>query len=307
VPQAYAFTAFGGPEVETFLDLPVPEPGPGQVLVKVSAAGVNPVDWKKRTGYRPAGAPAVELPAVFGGEAAGVVERAGPGVTGFAPGDQVFGQAVAGAYAEYALLVADITAPRPATVSAEDAATLPVAAATAYDALVQLDLAPGRTLLVLGVGGGVGTAAAQLARHLGLTVVGTASAAKKAFAESLGVVHVERGDGFVDRVGEAAPGGVDAVLDLVGGADLEQAARLIGDRERLVTAADRATVARLGGSPVRRARTRAVLEAVAARVADGVLSPYVSEVFALKDAPRALRLVEGGHARGKIVIKPEEA
>ncbi|MFG1609617.1 NADP-dependent oxidoreductase [Actinoplanes sp. NPDC049265] len=304
MPQAYAYTAFGGPQVESFLDLPVPEPGPGQILIKVKAAGVNPVDWKKRTGYRPAGAAASELPAVFGGEAAGVVERAGPGVTGFAPGDEVFGQTITGGYAEYTLLLAGFTAPRPPSVSVEDAATLPIAAATAYDALTQLALPAGRTLLVLGAGGGVGAAAVQLARHAGLVVVGAASAGKKAFVESLGAVHVESGDGFADRVRGVAPGGVDAVLDLVGGVTLEQAAGLLSDPERLVTAADRELVARLGGVAVRRERTRAVLETLAGLVSDGVLSPYVSEVFDLKDAPRALRLVEDGHARGKVVIKP---
>ncbi|MEU4242701.1 NADP-dependent oxidoreductase [Actinoplanes sp. NPDC026619] len=298
----YAYTALGGPEVETFLDLPIPEPGPGQVLIRVRAAGVNPVDWKKRTGYRPAGAPVPEVPAVFGGEAAGVVERVGEGVTDLAPGDEVFGQTVTGGYAEYALLPAALTARRPPVVSFEDAATLPIAAATAHDALVQLDLPPGSTLLIIGAGGGVGVAAAQIARRHDLTVIGTASPAKKDFVESLEVVPVEYGEGVADRVRAAAPQGIDAILDLVGGDELETLAALLADRTKLVSAADRATVARLGGAPVERARTRAVLEQVAAWVADGLLNPRVVEVFTLAEARQALRRVEDGHARGKVVI-----
>jgi NADPH:quinone reductase-like Zn-dependent oxidoreductase len=135
------------------------------------------------------------VPAVFGGEAAGVVERIGPGVTDFAPGDEVFGQAAAGGYAEWALLPAELTARKPAAVSFEDAATLPIAAATAHDAIVQLALPPGATLLIIGVGGGVGVAAAQIAHHQGITVIGTASAAKKDFVESLEVIPVEYGEG----------------------------------------------------------------------------------------------------------------
>jgi NADPH:quinone reductase-like Zn-dependent oxidoreductase len=302
MPQAYAYTAFGGPEVETFLDLPIPVPGPGQVLIKVRAAGVNPVDWKRRTGYRPLGAPAPALPVVFGGEAAGVVERIGPGVTGIAPGEEVFGQTVTGGYAEYALLTAELTARRPPVVSFEDAATLPIAAATAHDALVQLDLPPGSTLLVIGVGGGVGVAAAQIARLHDITVIGTASAAKKDFVESLEAIPVEYGEGVADRIRAAAPRGIDAILDLVGGEALEQVADLLLDRSKLVSAGDRETVAKLGGAPVQRLRTRAVLEQVATWTADGVLNPRVVEVFTLAEARQALRRVEEGHARGKVVI-----
>ena len=101
--KAYVFTANGGPEVESFRDLPRPVPGPGQLLVAVRAAGVNPADWKRRTGSRPPGVPPVQLPAVLGGEVAGVVEQVGADVTGFAVGDAVFGNPVTGGYAEYTL------------------------------------------------------------------------------------------------------------------------------------------------------------------------------------------------------------
>jgi NADPH:quinone reductase-like Zn-dependent oxidoreductase len=271
--------------------------------VAVHAAGVNPVYWKRRTGYGPPGAPPTPLPAVFGGEVSGVVAEVGEGVRDFAIGDAVFGNSPFGGYAEYALLPVELAAHKPAEVGFVDAATLPIAAATAYDGLAQLDLPRGASLLINGVGGGVGVAAAQLARHAGLTVIGTASADKRQFVESLGAVHVASGAGVADRLREVAPDGVDAVYDLVGGAALEDVAALLADRSKLISAGDRGTVAALGGSPVVRNRSRAVLDALAGLVADGVLRPFVTETFPLSEAPRALRAVEDGHARGKVVIE----
>lgn len=302
MPTAYVHTAFGGPETESFLDLPRPVPGPGQLLVAVRAAGVNPVDWKRRQGYRRAGGPPTDLPAVFGSEAAGVVEEVGPGAEGFTVGDEVFGHAPWGGYAELVLLPAGGTAHKPAALTWTDAATLPVAAATAYDALVQLALPPGATLLVNGVGGGVGAAAAQIARYRGLTVVGTASTGKREFAESLGAVHVASGEGVGLRVRAAAPDGVDGILDLVGGEPLREVAALLADRSRLVSGADKDGAAELGGAAIVRERTGAVLDAVAALVAQGVLDPHVTRVFPLAEAGRALRAMEDGHTLGKIVL-----
>jgi NADPH:quinone reductase-like Zn-dependent oxidoreductase len=303
MPRAYVFTEYGGPEVESLAELPRPTPGAGQLLVAVRAAGVNPVDWKRRTGYRPVGAPAAEVPAVFGGEVAGVVEQLGEGVEGFAVGDAVFGNPVTGGYAEYTLLPVTLAAHKPAELSFVDAATLPIAAATAYDGVRQLDLPPGATLLITGVGGGVGVAAAQIAKHFGLTVIGTASATKKDFVEALGVVHVEAGPGAADRISAAAPAGIDAIYDMVGGAALEEVAELLTDRSKLISAGDRATVAKLGGSPVERLRNSEVLDAVARLTVDGVLNPFVTETFPLDQAARALRIVEDGHVRGKLVIE----
>ena len=256
MPKAYVFTAHGGPEVEAFVDLPRPSPGPGQLLVAVQAAGVNPADWKRRAGFRRPGVPAPELPAVLGGEVAGVVEEVGDGISGFAIGDPVFGNPVTGGYAEYALLPAELAARKPADVSFTDAATLPIAAATAYDGINQLGLAPGTTLLITGVGGGVGVAAAQLALQAGLRVIGTASRGKKDFVEALGVIHVEPGFGVTGRIRLAASGGVDAIYDLVGADALEEVASVLSDRSKLITAADRETAATLGGVPVARARNR---------------------------------------------------
>ncbi|MGW6025147.1 NADP-dependent oxidoreductase [Streptomyces sp. NPDC055099] len=305
--KAYVFTRFGGPEVEAFVDQDPPEPGPGQLLVAVRAAGVNPVDWKLRAGKRRPGAPPAAFPEVLGSEVAGVVEAVGPGAEGFGVGDAVFGNPDTGGYAEYTLLPASLAAHKPDDLTFAEAAALPVAVATAYDGVRQLNLPAGATLLITGVGGGVGVAAAQLARHLGIQVVGTASAGKKDFVESLGAVHVPPGPDLAERVRAAAPDGhIDAIFDLVGGEDLVAVASLLplADREgKLITAAAKETVGELGGAAVARARTSEVLDAVARLAVDGVLRPQVTATYPLERADEALRAVEAGHARGKVVIE----
>ncbi|MFF4755029.1 NADP-dependent oxidoreductase [Streptomyces sp. NPDC002514] len=304
MPKAYVFTRYGGPETEALADVGRPGPGAGQVLVAVRAAGVNPIDWKLRNGLRRPGSGERTFPSVFGSEVSGVVEEVGDGVTGISAGDEVFGNTVSGGYAEYALLSVAGTAHKPAALSFADAATLPVAAATAYDGLHQLDLPAGATLLVTGAGGGVGAAALQIARSLGLRVVGVASAGKKDFVESLGAVHVPSGPGLADRVGAAAPDGIDAVYDLVGGDVLTEAAALPADPAKVITAAALPeALARLGASRVARARTAAVLDAVAHLAVTGALDPQVTRTFPLEQAGAALRAVEEGHTQGKIVIE----
>ncbi|MGW1254600.1 NADP-dependent oxidoreductase [Streptomyces sp. NPDC002513] len=304
MPKAYAYTRFGGPETEAFVDVERPSPGPGQILVAVRAAGVNPVDWKLRAGLRrPGDTDEPSFPRVFGSEVAGVVEEAGEGVTGFTAGDAVFGSTVSGGYAEYALLPAEVTAHLPEELSFTDAAVLPVAAATAYDGIRQLDLPAGATLLVTGVGGGVGVAAAQIARAFGLRVIGTASVSKKDFVEDLGAGYVAPGPDLAARVRAAAPEGVDGVYDLVGGDALEEAATLLTDRSKLISAAAHQEVERLGGAPVKRVRTAAVLDEVARLAVRGDLVPWVTRTFPLERAAEALRAVEEGHARGKVVIE----
>ncbi|MEW1777066.1 NADP-dependent oxidoreductase [Streptomyces sp. NPDC086777] len=304
MPKAYVYTRHGGPETEAFAELDRPVPGPGELLIAVRAAGVNPVDWKLRGGFRRPGEGEARFPVVLGSEAAGVVEETGEGVTGFAAGDEVFGNTSGGAFAEYALLTASVTAHKPAALSFADAATLPVAGATAYDGVRQLDLPEGAILLVTGAGGGVGAAALQIAHAWGLRVIGVASEAKKELVESLGAVHVGSGPGLADRVRAVAPDGVDGVYDLVGGEVLAEAAGLLADRTRLITAgAAPDAVAALGGARVARARTAAVLDEVAELVVAGELDPHVSQTFPLDRADEALRAVEEGHALGKIVIE----
>ncbi|QDQ14659.1 quinone oxidoreductase family protein [Streptomyces spectabilis] len=301
--KAYVYTRHGGPEVEALIDREPPRPGPGQLLVAVRAAGVNPVDHKLRSGYRRPGQAPARLPEVLGSEAAGVVEEVGPDVTGFAVGDAVFGSTLTGGYAEYTLLPVAVAAHKPDGLSFAEAAALPVAAATAYDGVRQLALPAGATLLVTGVGGGVGGYAARLARHEGLRVIGTASESKKEYVESLGAVHVAPGPDLVERIRALAPDGVDGVFDLVGGDHLRAVAELVADRTKLITAGGKQIVAGLGGSPVARARSAEVLDAVAALAAADVLRPHLTATYPLERAGEALRSVESGHARGKVVIE----
>jgi NADPH:quinone reductase-like Zn-dependent oxidoreductase len=300
--KAYGYTAFGGPDTQRFLDLPMPEPGPEDLLVEVRAAGVNPADWKARQGTS-ATLPQT-FPAVFGREVAGVVRGVGSDVEGFAEGDEVFGSTApdSGGYAEYTLLTAAATAPKPPQVSFTDAAALPVAAGTAYDALYALGLAAGSTLLVNGIGGGVGVAAAQLARDRGIAVFGTASESKRQLVESLGATLVGYGDDVAQRVRELLPDGVDAVFDLVGGDALRAVADLVADRSALVSVADKALVTELGGGAVERRRTTAVYAEVAQLVATGKLDPHVTDIRPFHEAAEALAAVEAGHARGKVVL-----
>ncbi len=303
MPKVFRISAYGGPEVQEFVELPMPVAGPSELLVKVHSAGVNPVDHKIREGMFAQMMPR-ELPSEFGSEVSGVVEAVGQDVTGFAVGDEVFGAPAPGhgAFSEYTVTTASVTAKKPTHVSFDDAATLVVAAATAWDGLAQLALETGQTLLINGIGGGVGVAAAQIARDRGLAVFGTASEAKRALAESLGATLVPYGDGVEERVRQLLPDGVDGLLDLVGGPALTAVAHLVSDPSKLVSAADPAA-AELGGSMVERARTAAVLDAVADLVAHGKLDPHVRDVVPFDDAANALASVASGHALGKVVIK----
>ncbi|MEV8321942.1 NADP-dependent oxidoreductase [Kitasatospora sp. NPDC056731] len=298
--KAFGFVDYGGPETQEFLDRPVLEPGPGQLAIAVGAAGVNPVDWKIRTGLL---GRERELPAVMGQEASGVVLQVGPGVTGFTPGDEVFGLAAAGAYAEQTLMRAELSALKPEGVGFDQAAVLPVSAATADDAVRDLGLGAGRTLLILGIAGGVGSAAAQIARSRGLIVLGTASDANRGYVESLGAVPVRYGDGVAERIAAAAPDGVDGILDLVGGDALRAAVPVRKDRTELVSTADPATVAELGGRYITRSTTSETLSALAALVAAGELDPNITGRYPLARAAEAIAFVESGHARGKVVLE----
>ncbi len=301
---AYGFIDYGDPYVQRFLDVPVPEPKQGEVLVEVEAAGVNPVDWKVRAGMQRGFLP-LRLPAILGREVAGTVVRTGPGVAGLAVGDRVFGSTVGGSggYAEQALLPAAQAARIPDAVSFADAAALPIAAGTAHEGLADLDPAPGRTLLILGAGGGVGTAAIQLAAMGGVTVVGIASEVKRAFVESLGATAVAYDrDDFARRLEDLFPTGADAVLDLVGGDALRDVAGVLTARTQVVTVADEETRGHFAARPLRRVGDTATLSALAEMVARGTLNPCVHRVFPFAEAGDALALVESGHALGKVVI-----
>lgn len=304
MPRVFRFVDYGGPENQEFVDLPRPVPGPGEVLVKVVSAGVNPVDYKVRQGrFKAMGTR--ELPSEFGSEVSGIVEALGDDVDGIGIGDEVFGPVAPGhgAFSEYAVTRAASTARKPAEVSFDAAATLAVAAATAFDGVADLALAPGETLLITGVGGGVGVAAAQIARDRGLSVFGTASESKRALVESLGVTLIPYGAGVEDRLRQLLPGGADGILDLVGGDGLRSVAFVLKPTGALVTTADPATASEFGGRLVTRDHTARTLDAVAGLVGMGRLDPQIRDVVPFDDAPRALASVETGHCAGKVVIR----
>ncbi|MEU6974464.1 MULTISPECIES: NADP-dependent oxidoreductase [unclassified Streptomyces] len=302
--EAIVYGEFGGHEVLRHESaVAVPEPGAGEVRVKVAAVGVNPVDWKRRYGWVEEFYPTT-FPAVPGLEFAGTVDALGEGVTGVRVGDEVFGWTKTGAYAEYAL--AGTIAPKPAALSWEQAASIPVAGETARRVLDLLDVAAGETLLLHGAAGAVGAVAAQLAVAAGVTVIGTASERNHAFLRGLGVTPVTYGEGLADRVREAAPQGVDAVFDAAGHDTLPVSVELLGgEKSRIVTIAapdahEHGIV--FSGVTVEETVARRLLTELAALVADGRLRLDLAETFPLKEAARAQELSESGHVRGKLVI-----
>jgi NADPH2:quinone reductase len=304
VPTVFRFTEYGGPETQEFAEVDKPRPGPAEILVRVKAAGVNPVDYKVRSG-RFAAMRSRDLPSEFGSEVSGIIDELGSDVEGFSVGDEVFGwpSAGRGAFSEYTVTDVGTTAKKPPQLSFTDAAALPVAAATAYDGVIQLGLSTGQTLLITGIGGGVGVAAAQLARNDGVAVFGTASEGKRALVESLGATLIPYGEGLQQRVRELLADGVDGIYDLIGGDALSAVAGLAKDPARLITAADPATAAEFGGAMVRRDRSVRVLDAVAALAAEGKLDPHVTQVVPFEQAPAAIAAVESGHSLGKIVLR----
>jgi NADPH:quinone reductase-like Zn-dependent oxidoreductase len=303
--QAWGFGGFGGPEVQELFDRPDPAPGRGEVLIRVDVAGVNPLDHLLRAGLVPGLDGGRPFPRVLGVEAAGTVLALGEDVDGLEVGDAVFGFALTGGgtYAETTVLSAPNTARIPAGLSATVAATLPVAGTTAVDALDQLDLPAGATILVNGVGGGVGLAVARLAVARELRVIGTGSAAKREHAEAVGVRFIDyTAEDVVAAAHELVPDGFDGIVDLVGGPSLRTVAPLARDPRNVIAVGDM-SVPDLGGRFVERRLDRDNLERSARLALDGALAPVITAVHPLADAPAALATVENGHTSGKVVIK----
>src|SRR3954466_2319295 len=276
--RAVTFTDYGGPEVLGVADAEEPHAGPGQVRIAVRAAGVNPIDWKARSGAMREVMP-LDFPVIDGREAAGVVDEVGAGVEGVSVGDEVFGFAVAGAAAEYAVL--DDFARKPAGLSWEEAAGLPVAVENSVRVFNLLGgLGPGRTIVINGAAGGVGTAAVQLARARGARVIGTASEGNHEFLRSLGAEPPTSGEGMAGRIRKLAPDGVDLAFDTAGKGAIPDLIELTGDPAKGATIADFGAAERgakvTGGGD---GRAPGALEEAAALIENGQFSLPVAEVF----------------------------
>lgn len=303
--RAWGFGRFGGPEVQEFFDRPDPVPGHGEVLIRVDVAGVNPMDHVLRSALIPGLDSGRPFPRVLGMEAAGTVLALGEGVDGLAVGDPVFGFALTGGgtYAETTVLSALNTARIPVGLSAMVAATLPVAGTTAVDALDQLGLPAGATVMVNGVGGGVGLLVARLAVQRELRVIGTGSSTKRESAEAIGVRFIDYTTGDVAAAArELVPEGFDGIVDLVGGSSLRTIAPL-AKKPRNVIAVSDMSVSDIGGRFVERRLDRESLERSARLALDGVLTPTITAIYSLADASAAVAAIENGHISGKAVIK----
>lgn len=300
--KAIVFDTFGGTEVLHEADLETPQPGPGQVRVRVHAVGVNPVDGKIRSGAMEAIFPTT-LPAIPGGEIAGVVDAVGAGVDHLKAGDAVLGWSDTGSYAQYALADATVLALKPAGLDWTHAAALPVASDGADRALDILDVKAGETLLIHGASGALGTVAVQLAVARGARVIGTAGPANQEYVTSLGATALVYGDHLVERVRDLAPDGVDAVLDAAGKGALEDSITLRGTTDRIVTTADfRARELGVVFSEGPQRRSAARLAELAQQAADGTLVITVGATHPLSDAARAQQASDAGHSRGKLVL-----
>ncbi|MFC5664799.1 NADP-dependent oxidoreductase [Kitasatospora misakiensis] len=301
--KAVTVPRFGGPEVLRVTAVPDPSPDPGQVRVRVYAAGVQPVDLAIREGRAPLG---MELtPGLIpGNEFAGVVDAVGAGVHDWAVGDEVLGFRLLGCAAE--LVVADATqlVRKPAGMPWEHAGALSASGQTAHLALSTLKVGAGDTVLVHGATGGVGTVAVQLALAWGATVIGTASARNHDHLRELGAIPVGYGEGLVERVRAVAPQGVDAAFDAAGRGALEASVELVADRSRIGTVVDYAAAGRLGAVGIRGQRTAARLAGLVALWEAGGLRMEIAEAFPLERAADAHRLVGTGHVRGKVVLVP---
>jgi NADPH:quinone reductase-like Zn-dependent oxidoreductase len=305
--RAVQFESFGGPEALSIREVVVPEAGPGQIRVRVSAAGLNPMDWFMTSDAETAARFGLSLPCGFGTDYAGAVDQVGDGVSEFEVGDRVYGGALSRAVADYVVVnVAGTIAMdgeahhTPDGVDDRTAATLAVAGRTAAAALAVVKPGAGDTVLVGGAGGGVGVFVVQLARLAGARVIGTGSAGSADALRALGAEPVTYGEGLVDRVRALAPAGVTAAMDLHG-SDTAQAARELGVPDERIT-----TIAALidGITPANGANaTPAALEVIAGLVAAGRLRVPITASFPVEQIRAAVELQASRHVHGKVVIE----
>lgn len=305
--RAWRIHEFGGPEVLRLEAAPVPSPGPGDVLVKIAVASINPIDWKMRSGLLQ-NVMKIALPRTLGRDCAGTIVAVGEGISDVAIGQVVAGitdPAKHGTHAEYAVLPVVQAAPIPPGIVPEVAASLGVSGLSAYIPLVEdARLAAGQRVLIHAGAGGVGGLAIQIARHLGAEVITTCSAANRAYCMDLGAAHV------IDYTTEdfvAVASECDVVLDTIGGETHVRSQQALKSGGVLVA---------LSAAPVPNAPPREDIRIVASRVrptterleklyewaASGVLRSTIESRFPFERATEAYRLSESGHARGKIVL-----
>jgi NADPH:quinone reductase-like Zn-dependent oxidoreductase len=295
--KAAQFERFGGPEVLEIVNLPDPHPGSGEIRIAVHAAGVNSSDWKKREGLMDQ-----NLPQTLGYEAAGRVDEIGIGVTDVAIGDRVFGFNSDGA-AQAELAVLSAWAAIPHALDFAGAAALPSAVETATRALDQLGVSSGKTVLINGASGTIGSAAVQLAIARGARVIGTGSPATHEFMRKLGAEPVAYGEGMTQRVLALVPEGVDLALDTAG-SGLPALIDLAGGADRVITIADFTGAKKYGVRFSSGDSGRAIyaLAQVAELVDSGQFFLPVGQTFPLADVAEAQRVGESGGVRGKIVL-----
>ena len=308
--RAVHFYAYGDLEQLVLEHVPRPEPGAREVLVRVYAAGVNPIDWKVRKGFFKDAMP-VPFPFTPGSELAGTVELYGPGVTDFEIGQAVYGRGAKGAYAEYAVIAADELSYIPNNISFDQAASVPVGASTAWIALFSLaDLQAGQNVLAHAAAGGVGNYTVQLARWKGAHVTGTSSSNNLEFVQALGAETVIN---YTTTPFEQVVNDVDVVVDPIGGETQDRSWSLIKPGGMLVavghpSAEDMAekygvrtasTVFAQGVAPTLSTKP---LREISALIDSGLLLPQVGKVFSLEEAAQAQELSETGHGRGRIVL-----
>ena len=297
--KAVRYEQFGGPEVLRWVELDAPTAGPGEIRVRVKTVAVNPVDHVMRRGLLPT----LALPAGVGMDAAGVVDQVGEGVTEVAVGDEVFGMTAGpGALAEHTVL--GHWAKKPASMSWEQAAALPIAAETGLRTLRDTGVRPGQTVLIDGASGSVGSAATQFAVAQGIRVIGTAGPRNLKYLAGLGAIPIAYGAGLVERVLAVAPTGVEGAIDLSGRCLVELVA-IVGDPTRVVTVVNYQEAERLGAkrSGFGSEQSFDALDRAAQMFSAGSFAVRIGRVFPVSGIGEAQTLVETGEINGKVVIE----
>jgi NADPH:quinone reductase-like Zn-dependent oxidoreductase len=310
--RAIAEDEFGGPV--SLMNLPIPEIGADEVLIRVQAAGVNPFDWKVADGILK-DEKEHRFPLILGFDAAGVVERVGADVSGLFEGDEVYGYLSKpvmgkGSYAEYVVSPAAIVAKKPETLGFAEAAALPMPGLTAMDLVDAVDLRKGETVLIVGATGGVGSYAVQLAARRGARVIATARGANEAFVRELGATETidHSREDVIEAMLIAHPDGIEAIIDVVSDPNaLRRMARLVKKGGRIASSVYAADVQHLSERGVRATNVGMQpeawrLEELARMVDAGEISVQLERTFALEKAREALEESRSGHVRGKIVL-----